>query len=198
MIPTVIDLTNEWLQDGAQGLNVQLPAVPGPNGHSPPPPVLFYNENEHPWVARTLTHRDALIDPVTKEQRPALVIRFPDLEDEGAVRQPVLPEQLPDGGVLVPVLLNYLRRKVATEARPTSHATMVREARQTMRTVARVVAQRFAHAHQVYDRDQCEIGMAPSGVVLLGRYLDATDDEVLDAAMIPFTVTDRWAMGIDP
>lgn len=194
MIVEPIRLLVAWLADGVTGLNAQLAGVPRPGGEAAPPQVLLYNELDYPALARNLVPRDALKDGAGAA-KPGVFTRFPQMEPEAQVRQPVLPEHL-EGGILVPVESYYARRKIALDATLANHAVMLRDARQTMRALVRVVALRFPDAHTTYEQNDCTIGLASSGIQLEGRYLDLGDDELLDSALIPFVVIDRWAIGV--
>jgi hypothetical protein len=200
VIESPIRLAVSWMTDGALGLNAQLATVPRPNGESAPPACLFADELANAWVSRNIIPPDAMKDPNDGTWKPLVIIRFPELDDSAQLEHPVLPQQLVnEAGIVVPVAVEYVRRKIAAQAQPTTHATMVREARQTIRAAIRVLAKRFDSELTTYEVDQCVIGIASSGVQFAGRYADTADAEVLDRIVIPFVVLDRWALGlVDP
>lgn len=189
MIVDVMRLVLEWLSDPVTGVNAQLAAVPRDPGEDPPPAVVIYNELDHPWVARNVISRDALKDMAGNPQ-PGLILRGPPSDQP--ILAAVLPQQQQANPVIIPLGLMYASRKPVAQ----TSAAQVRDARQTMRAAFRVIARKFDGPHTTYVRNDCVVGLTSEGLALANKYVDAGDDEVLDSLLLPFTVLDRWALGI--
>lgn len=195
MLVPLIRLLSDWATDATTGVNAQLPFVPRAEGEEAPPPVQHYNQLDHAWAARAFTHRDAFRDPNTNQPSPGLIIRH--VPPENGFTAAVLPEFLQEDPTIVPITLLYGVRKIEGAAgSPATAAIQVRDGFQTLRTVHRIIAQHFTSSHTRFVRDDCVIQLPKSGLVWNAQLLDADSDEMIAALVVPFTVLDRWALGI--
>ena len=198
MIVPGLELLKEWVFDVATGVNVQLANVPRSVGVAAPPAVGYFDELTHEWVAQDLVDRDALIDPgpgpTTGNPRGALILRH--VPGEGGFASQLLPEFLAEDPTVVPFGLLFVARKLQAKATPANYQTLKRNAYDTIRTAHRILAQKFDSSHSSYTKNDCDLMLARSGLLINGQFIEVGDDAVYGSLIIPLTATDRWALGI--
>lgn len=194
MIVSGLELIKEWVFDVATGVNAQLPNVPRSPGIDPPPAVNYFDVLAHEWVAQGVIDRDALLE--AGNPKAALILDV--AEPEKGFSSHVLPEYLADDPTVIAFGLSYVARKLQAKASPANYQTMKRNALESIRTAHRIVAQKFDSAHTAFSKNQCEFMLAKSGLILNTEFVEVKDDAIYAALIIPLTVVDRWALGIDP
>ena len=182
MIDVVTQFCVEWLTDPAAGLAAQLVNVPRRPGDGVPPAVTIYNALDHDWVARATAPADKLADG------PVLTIRAA-VSFEEPVLAPLLPERHQKTPPEVFIQFTTILKRGAP-------AVQRRNAGYVLRTVLRVLAQRFDTALTTYIREDVVVRLGDSPPGLVTQLIDVGDDQCLGAVSVPFTCLDRWALGI--
>ena len=181
MIEVTTRLCVEWMTDPADGLNVQLAAVPSLERPVSDRYIEIYNSLDHDWVARNHVSSDKV------KNGPVFMIAPPTSSEKQALLAPLLPSRQQEQSPEVPIQFTAVWRGAAT-------AEQRLLAGWAMRACMRVLARRFASHLTDYTRDHCvvRLGAAPPAL-----FLAPVDDELLSSAIIiPFAVLDRWALDI--
>lgn len=196
MIVSAVELLTGWWSDPATGINAQLPNVPRTAPQAAPGAVTIYNQNDHTWVERDEIPRALHIDDQGNLRRLFIVRLHPD--PRGFVAQ-FLPEYDAEEHTIIPLVAIYVARKIESKTAGYSVADQGRDARQSIRTAMRVIAQHFDNAHSSYPLNGCTFSLPEpkrGGAILNADFIEPSADTVLDTLVVPLRVQDTWALGI--
>lgn len=194
MIVDGVRLLTEWLSDGVTGVNAQLGNVPRTAPEPAPAAVAIYNEVDHPWVARVAIPEELLVDGDGNPRRLLMVLLHPD--PQGFVAQ-LLPEYEATKHTVFPFVVLYAVRKIQRSTPGLTVSDFRRDARQSVRTAMRVVAQHFDNANSSFTKNDCVFSLPETdGATLNSEFVDPAGDLVIDSLVVPLRVQDRWALGI--
>lgn len=194
MIAAAIGWAAEVVRANGTGVNAQLAHVPSEPGEAPAPPVRILDENTCDWLASGPIPREQLLDEL-KAPEQILIVRL--VRDEHGIPVQMVPERINTNPIIVPIEIACLSRRVEVLGVEYSIAEQKLIARQTMRTVSRVFAQKFESTLTTYTRGGVEIRLPDTALVLMPEPEDLTD-VVYEGGVLSLLVFDRWAVGIGP
>lgn len=182
MIEVVTRLVVEWQTDPANGLNAQLLTVPRAAAIPLPAPVEIFNALDHDFVARGHIPQDRLKDG------PIITIAAA-VSDQQPVLAALLPSRQQTQSAEVPIQITAVLKSSASAEQRTAAGLMLRAA-------FRALAKKFDSNTTTFTRDQCVVRLGDSPPALFTQLVASGDELLTGALIVPFTVLDRWALGI--
>lgn len=178
MIVAAVRQVADWLVNGTTGVNAQLASVPGDSSDVIPPLVTVWDATRFEWVARGQVLR------ALTGNGPLLLVRGPT-----ELELPIFAGGAGGAWAPVDIVVAYVHRPTVEE--PSEYT--LRDAYQTMRAVARVIALQFPTMQASQERQRVAFERP---TVRFSAEQEQLDGELLLASLtITLPAFDEWALG---